>query len=170
MRSHGVQRLADGGLRVTVGASERDALRSLPAQLRPIITGEADTDLAEAVRTRLFPSAYAEPDLDEEFRQLVGSGLADQRIDQLETFSRTLGQGEERHGRWQVDLDADEAHAWLAVVNDTRLTLGALLGITSEQEWEGGPDSDDPASVMLWYLGWLEEELVQALMGSLPDA
>lgn len=165
----GVRRLRDGGLQITIDAAERDALRSLPAQLRPIMSGEADSDLAAAVRARLFPPAYAEPDLDEEFRELVGSGLVDQRMGQLEAFSRTLGEGHESLGRWQVELDADEAHAWLAVVNDTRLTLGALLGITDEGEWEGGPDEDDPASVMLWYLGWLEEELVAALMGSLPD-
>ncbi len=169
MLRHGVRRLPGGGLQVTIDAAERDALRSLPAQLRPIVSGEADTDLAAAVRTRLFPAAYAEPDLDEEFRRLVGSGLVEQRMQQLDAFSRTLAAGRETLGRWQVELGPDEAHAWLAVVNDTRLTLGALLGITDEREWEGGPDEDDPASVMLWYLGWLEEELVRALMGSLPE-
>jgi hypothetical protein len=166
---HGVRRLRGGGLRVTVGAREHEALRSLPAQLRPIVAGDAGTDLADRVRARLYPRAYDEDELDEEYRELVASGLAEQRLEQLETFARTLAAGTIARGRWRVDLDSDEAHAWLAVVNDTRLVLGSLVGITGEEQWAEGPDEDDPASVMLWYLGWLEEELVQALMGSLPE-
>jgi hypothetical protein len=167
---HGVRRQREGGLRITVGSREHEALRSLPPQLRPIVTGEADGDLARSVRSRLYPRAYDDDELDEEYRELIGSGLADQRLEQLETFARTLAAGTHSRGRWRVDLDDDEAHAWLAVVNDTRLVLGSLVGITNEDEWSGGPDEQDPASVMLWYLGWLEEELVQALMGSLPGA
>jgi hypothetical protein len=164
---HGVRRVDEARVRVTVGTGEHDALRSLPPQLRPILAGEADSDLADRVRSRLYPRAYDDDELDAEFRELVGSGLADQRLEQLEVFTRTLAGGTHSRGRWRVDLDPDEAHAWLAVVNDTRLVLGSLLGVTDEDHWSEGPDEDDPASVMLWYLGWLEEELVQALMGSL---
>jgi hypothetical protein len=166
---HGVRRLRTGGLRITLGAREHDALRSLPAQLRPIVTGDADSDVAETIRSRLFPRAYDDDELDAEFRDLVGGGLADQRLEQLDTFSRTLQGGAHVRGRWTIDIDDDEAHAWLAVVNDTRLVLGSLVGISDEEEWSAGPDEQDPASVMLWYLGWLEEELVQSLMHSLPD-
>jgi hypothetical protein len=163
----GVRRLPDGGVRVTIGAEEHRALAALPDQLRPIVAGEADGDLAEAVRGRLFPAAYAEDDLDAEFRSLVGDDLVTGRLAQLDTFDRTVGAATPSLGRVKIDLDADEAAAWLAVVNDTRLTLATVLGITSEDEWQHGPDAEDPASAMLWYLGWLEEELVGALMGSL---
>jgi hypothetical protein len=165
----GVKRLPDGGVRVTVGAQEHAALVALPPQLRPIVAGEADDDLAEAIRGRLFPAAYADAELDAEFRQLAGEDLVTGRIEQLDAFERTLAAGAPVRGKVRIDLDADEAAAWLAVVNDTRLTLGTVLGITAESQWEGGPDPDDPASAMLWYLGWLEEELVAALMGSLDD-
>lgn len=163
----GVKRLPGGGVRVTIGSHEHAALAALPPQLRPIVSGDAEDDLADAVRGRLYPDAYADAELDEEFRALAGEDLVAGRLDQLATFERTLAASEESRGKVRMELDADEAAAWLAVVNDTRLTLGTLLGITEESEWEGGPDPQDPASGMLWYLGWLEEELVQALMSSL---
>jgi hypothetical protein len=47
--------------------------------------------------------------------------------------------------------------------------FAGVVGITSEDQWVEGPDPADPASVLLWYLGWLEESLVEAMMGSLPD-
>jgi hypothetical protein len=163
----GVRRVPGGGVRVTLGPDEHAALAALPPQLRPIVSGEAEDDLAAAVRDRLFPEAYEDSEMEAEFRTLAGADLRSGRLDALDTFARTLAGGREVRGRMRIELDADEAAAWLAVVNDTRLTLGALLGITTESQWEGGPDPGDPASGMLWYLGWLEEELVQALMGSL---
>lgn len=165
MRS--VQRTPDGGVKITLGATEHRALAALPEQLRPLVRGEAGTDLAEAVRERLQPAAYDDAELDEEFRALVGDDLVAGRLDQLDTFARTLAGGQRSRGKVRLTLDPDEAAAWLAVVNDTRLVLGTLLGITSEVQWEEGPDPDDPASGLLWYLGWLEEHLVEALMGSL---
>jgi hypothetical protein len=169
MAARAIRRTADGGLRVTIPAGERDMLASLPRQLRPILTGEVDGDLADAIRRRLFPAAYAEDEAEQEFRELMGSTLLDGRLEQLDTFEATLAAGEEHRASWTVDLDADQAQAWLAVVNDMRLALGRLLGITTEQDWEGAVEEDDPASVMLWYLGVLEEGIVEALMGSLPD-
>jgi hypothetical protein len=163
----GVRR-RDGGVQVTLGADEHTALSALPEQLRPLVRGEAPDALAEAVRGRLFPRAYDEDDLDAEYRDLVGDELVAGRLEQLDTFARTLAAGERTRGRVRIDLDEEEATAWLAVVNDTRLVLGALLGITTEDQWEDGPDTEDPASAMLYYLGWLEESLVEALMGSLP--
>lgn len=162
-----VRRLRGGGVRLSLTRREHAALAALPDQLRPLVTGEAGGDVAAAVRARLFPRAHAEDDLDREYRQLTADDLVAGRLDQLEIFARTLeGTGTAR-GKVHLELDADEAAAWLAVVNDTRLVLAAAIGITTEREWEDDPDPDDPASVLLWYLGWLEEGLVEALMGSL---
>lgn len=146
---------------------ERDLLRALPDQLRPILTGE---ERAEQVRQRLFPPAYDDPVDELEYREMVGPGLVAGRVEALDVFARTLDTGEARLQTWTVELSAEQAAAWLSAVNDARLALGSLLGITSEQQWERGPDRSQPSSVALWYLGWLEEELVTALMGDLPDA
>ncbi len=162
-----VRLLPGGGLRVTLTRREHAALAALPAQLRAVIDGSANTDLAEAVRSRLFPRAYDDDELDAEYRRLVSDELVQGRLDQLDLFESTLQRPLPPRGKVKLDLDPDEASAWLAVVNDTRLLLGAALGITDESHWDGEPDASDPASVLLWYLGWLEESLVTAMMGSL---
>jgi hypothetical protein len=136
-----VRRLPEGGLRLTLSPEEAAALSSLPGQLRPIVEGDAPGDLAEVIRSRFFPAAYDDPELDDEYRSLASEELVRGRIDALDTFERTLAEvGPATRGKVRLDLDADEAAAWLAVVNDTRLALASVLGITSESQWEDGPD------------------------------
>jgi hypothetical protein len=165
MLDHGVRRLPGGGVRVKLGNRERDLLRSVPDQLRPVLTGEVETD----ARKRLFPRAYHDDEADEEYRDLVGESLVAERVERLEAFARTLDEGHEGRLWWSVELSADDAHAWLSALNDARLTLGVLLGITDESQWEQGVDQSNPSAVALAYLGWLQEELLRALMETLPD-
>ena len=163
----GITPARGGGVTVNLSARERDLLRSLPDQLRPQLTGEAE---APPIRARLFSRGYDDEDLEQEYRELVADDIVRQRVDALDVFMSTLEGGTSRLGRWRAELDADQAAAWLSAVNDGRLVLGALLGINDESQWEGGPADDNPASVVLHYLGWVEEELVGALMFSLPEA
>ncbi len=167
-RRSGVRRAADGGVRVTLTSRERDLLRSLAPQLRPILAGEQDLDTAGGwVRERLFPSAYSDP-LDEmEYRELIGDGLARERLAALDAFAATLDGGAEGRLTWSTSLDADQAHAWLSATNDARLTLAMVLGVTDESEWERRPDPEDATTVVLHYLGWLQEQLLAALSGQL---
>jgi len=160
MLGHGVRRRAGGGVRVRLAPRERAALRALPEQLRPLLRGEEGPD---RVRQRLFPRAYDDPEADREFRELVGASIADERLAAIDAFEETLERGEEGRLGWTVDLDADQAAAWLSAINDSRLVLGAVLGIETERQWGDGPDPDEPASVLLYYLGWLQEELLAAL-------
>lgn len=168
-RRHGARRLPGGGLRLVIATVERDALRQLPDQLRAIVDGDATGHQADAQRARLFPAASDDPETDRTFRELVGSSLAEDRVDQLQRFASSLQGGRAAAGDWTVDLDADEAHAWMTVTNDARLVLGNLVGIRSETDWERGPDPTDRRSLLLWWLGWLSEQLVRALMGGLED-
>ena len=96
-------------------------------------------------------------------RELIGSDLVTQRLAAMDVFAESLAGGSSKLGRWVTELDAAAAEAWLSAVNDARLILGELLGITDESDWEGGPTDDNPTSVVMYYLGWLEEELVAAL-------
>lgn len=162
----GVRRLPDGGLRVRLTGRERELLRSLPAQLRPALSGEhGDVEISR----RLYPPAYDDADADAEFRRLIGDDLRDERLRALDTFAASLDGGVSGRLGWSVELDAASADAWLSAVNDARLVLGCLLGISDEGRWETGPDEDSAASVVLYYLGWLQEELVAALLTGLPD-
>lgn len=163
---HGVARLPDGGVRVRLTTRERTLLRSLPEQLRPLVSGEGGP---AAVRERLFPRGYADAEEESEYRDLVGESLAEERVARLEAFAGTLDAGREGRMGWTVELSTDEAHAWLSALNDARLTLGVLLGITEESQWEHRGTDDDPSTVALHYLGWLQEQLLAALMPTLDS-
>jgi len=164
VRRSGVRRTADGGVRVTLTPRERELLRSLAPQLRPIVAGERDLDTAGGwVRERLFPSAYDDP-LDElEYRELVADGLASERLAALDAFAATLDGGSAGRSGWSTTLDPEQAHAWLSATNDARLTLAMVVGVTDESEWERRPNPDDATTVVLHYLGWLQEQLLAAL-------
>lgn len=165
-----VRRLPGGGVRVRLTHREREILRALPQQLRPLLSGEQDLDTAAGwVRERLFPSAYEDP-LDEyDYRELLGTTVPDQRLAAVEDFARTLDGGRLRRLTWTIDLSADEAHAWLSAVNDARLTLAMVVGVTDESVWQRGPDSADPTNIVLHYLGWLQESLLNALTHALDE-
>ena len=162
----GIVGTGDGGVRVRLSQRERELLQSLPDQLRPLLTGDPT---APTVAARLYPPGYDDAKLEEEYRSLIGSDLVTQRMAAMDAFAETLEGGGVTRGRWTAVLDAEAAEAWLSAINDARLIFGELLGITSESDWEAGPADDNPASVVMYYLGWLQEELVAALMGSLPD-
>jgi Domain of unknown function (DUF2017) len=78
---------------------------------------------------------------------------------------RLLNTVPESGGRFE--LTEDDANAWIAAVNDIRLTLGVMLEIGP-----GGPDrlpADHPLAVHFDVYQWLtvlQEYLVLALMGS----
>lgn len=163
---HGVQRLPEGGLRVQLASRERQLLASLPEQLRPILTGDDDP---AGVRDRLFPHAYDDAEQEAEYRELVGDTLLEERLDKLDAFAGTLDAGEEHDETWTLDLSDEDAEAWLSALNDARLALASVVGIEHESDWQAGPDPDNPTAVALWYLGWLQEELLSALRTSPED-
>lgn len=165
-----IRRLPGGGVRVRLSTRERELLASLPAQLRPLLAGEHDLDTpAGPVRGRLFPAAYEDP-LDElEYQELVGTQPTSDRLVAVEDFARSLQGGSARRGWWTRDLDPDEASAWLSALNDARITLAMVVGITDEGQWGRGPDRSDPTSVALFYLGWLQDQLLAALSGALDE-
>lgn len=163
---HGVQRLPGGGLRIQLASRERELLASLPDQLRPILTGEEDPG---QIRARLFPRAYDDPEQEAEYRELVGDTLLEERLEKLDAFSGALDAGEEHDESWTLDLSEEDGEAWLSALNDARLALASIVGIQHESDWEAGPDPEDSTAVALWYLGWLQEELLAALRSSPED-
>ena len=147
-----------GGFELRVLEAERDVLRTLPQQLRMLLTeGASGEDPALA---RLYPPAYLDDtEAAGELDRLTRDELTGQRLAALDTMERTLDASR---------LTEDELSAWLASINDLRLVLGVRLAVTEES----GPDdfAGDPvteASYALYvYLSGLEEEIVEALSGS----
>lgn len=70
-----------------------------------------------------------------------------------------------RGGR--VRLSDEQAHAWLAALNDVRLALGTVLEVTEDMPDELPPD--DPRAPHLGvyhWLTWVQESLIQAVSGT----
>ena len=67
----------------------------------------------------------------------------------------------------QVRLGPEDAQAWLRALNDVRLAIGTVLGITEDYEDELEAASwSDPRSAYLeiyHWLGYLQDSLVRAL-------
>lgn len=164
MSTPGISRTPDG-FEVRIPRAERAVLADLPGFLRAVLRGEVRPELAR----RLFPPASEEPEVEQEYRDLVGDDLREQRLAAVDRFAATLDAGRAQRRLWVVHLDDEEAHAWLSTLNDLRLVLAPLAGVVSEEAWDAGPDAGSPESVMLYHLSWLQEELLAALMSGLPD-
>jgi hypothetical protein len=91
--THGVRRLPDGGFRVRLATRERELLRSLPAQLRPVLSGEQQVGDSGQ---RLFPAAYDDLADEMEYRELVGDSLTQERLAALDRLSRGVAAGSTR--------------------------------------------------------------------------
>ena len=157
------KRVGRDRVRVRLAQDELAVLRGLPEQLRTVLGEDED----EPVNRRLFPPAYldvADIERDVEYRRLMHDDLVSEKLANLDLVTGSLERGSTSVRRWTVELTDEEAAAWLGVINDLRLALGVRLDIT--EDYDGDVDDTDPrapAFHLLSYLGWLEEQLLDAL-------
>jgi len=144
-----VRRTRRGDFEVRLSEGERDLLRSLPVQLRDLL----DTDDPSLVR--LFPPAYLDdPERDAEYQRLMREDLLARHADAL--------------GRLEATADAtrlaeDELLAWMRALNSLRLVLGTRLDVSEDLHTLPDDDPRAPTFAVYSYLGWLEEQVVDAL-------
>jgi hypothetical protein len=129
------------------------------------IDPEATTPADPALR-RLLPDAYADdPDASAQFRRFTEMDLRTQKAAHAQRVLDDL----ERLGP-EVMIAGEAIPAWLGFLNDTRLTLGARIGITEENHDEllSLTDADPRAGLYQVYdwLTFLQESLVQTLLPS----
>jgi Domain of unknown function (DUF2017) len=157
------KRVGGDRVRLRLAHDEVAVLRGLPDQLRSVLAEGED----EPVNQRLFPPAYldvADIEQDSEYHRLMHDDLVSEKLANLDLVTDTLARGTTSVRRWTVELTEEEATAWLGVLNDLRLALGVRLDIT--EDYDGEVDDADPrapAFRLLSYLGWLEEQLLDAL-------
>jgi hypothetical protein len=155
--------VSGGRVRANLAYEELELLRNLPDELRTVL----DAGAADTANERLFPPAYLQPedaDAADEYRRLMHEELLANKRAAGELLTESLGRASRHGSRWQVDLSEEEAMAWLGVLNDIRLTLGVRLEI--KEDLDGEIDESDPRAPglrLLYYLGWLEENLLEAL-------
>jgi len=120
---------------------------------------------------RLLPSAHRQdPALAAEFRRLTEYGLRERKAANLATAISAL-QGADGD---KVIVDIQQAQAMVVALTDVRLLLGERLGLRTEEDADdlqdrlGAASRDDPQLYLAAYydfLTWLQESLIQALMG-----
>ena len=192
--TEGFQPRRRGGAVATFSGFEADLLRSLASQLIELLRNEAavpdERDPMEAmfdfsgpvvepddpVLARLFPTAYRDDDeAAGEFRRYTETqlrtgkaGTAGTVIDMLEEAGLPPELDEDGL-TIDVELDQDQALAWMKTITDMRLALATRLGIEEDDEefWEELPDDDPRTHVHDIYdwLAYLQETLVRALGG-----
>jgi hypothetical protein len=181
------------GVSARFTAGEAEILRSLVAQVADLVGGpgaaqappadepeatggDMPLDLAaifamdapaappeDPVLARLLPDAYGDdPEAAGEFRRYTEHGLRSGKVAAAQTVLATLPAAGGR-----VRLSAGDAEAWLRSLNDVRLALGVVLGITDDYEREFGDlTPGDPREAYLHvydFLTFLQETLVRAL-------
>ena len=128
----------------------------------------------DPARDRLFPRAYLDPteeQAEQQWQELVYPDLLQGRLATSNGSPAPSTGRDGRKDRVVVHLDPDDVQAWLGVLNDARLALGTRIGVTDETDLTE-LDPDDPNTPVLAAYGWLtylEGELVETLLGTLPD-
>jgi hypothetical protein len=143
---------------------EEAAAGELPPDVAAILgSGGPAAPPEDPVLARLLPDAYGDdPEAAGEFRRYTEQGLRSGKVAAARTVLATLPSGGGR-----VRLSAGDAEAWLRSLNDVRLALGVVLGITEDYEREFRElDPGDPRQAYLHvydFLTFLQETLVRAL-------
>jgi hypothetical protein len=117
----------------------------------------------DPVLARLLPDGYRDdPEAAGEFRRYTEQGLRSGKVAAAQTVLDTLPAG-----GGHVRLRPEDAQAWLRALNDVRLAIGTVLGITEDYEDEMEAASwADPRSAYLevyHWLGYVQDSLVRAL-------
>ena len=145
-----IHRAADGELRLRLPMEERLVLRGVAARTR-----ERLRDDDPALR-RLFPPAYDDAELEDEYRELTRGQLTSEREQALELLEATVD---------NTGLSPGEADSWLRALNDVRLVLGTELDVTEDLDWNALDPNDArlPGLSLYAYVSWIQEQLVEAL-------
>jgi hypothetical protein len=155
-----------------VSLAAEDQVRGASAGLEKL--DEADSeDLIDRdpALDRLLPTAHRGDDqIAAEFRRLTEEGLRQRKSANLDmSLGRLVAADGER-----LELDGEQAAAFLMALTDVRLLLGERMGMRTEEDAEalqaamGTIADDEPigyAMAVYDFLTWLQESLTLALMG-----
>jgi hypothetical protein len=143
-----------GGIDVDLTEDEREFLSGL----LEVLAGIRASDDDPAARRLRVPVYLDDPESNEEWWRLMEGELNAGRSADRSVFERTITEAGRRH------LSVDEANAFLRVLNEGRLALGARFGVEVEEDHDRLPE--DRREVMD-YLGWLLEDLTVELSRTL---
>jgi len=184
--TEGFKRHGDHYYIAEFGESEKEVLLNLCEQIIELLAERTDHGHEDPLAAMVGITSHDSPPDDEVLHRLLPNAYSDQ-VDAAE-FRRytesTLRQKKQAHAISMrihlkssddgiVDLDHDNANAWLGAINDIRLALGVRLKVekrTQEELELLAPD--DPLrgvyGVYTW-LGWLQGTLLESLFNDADD-
>lgn len=142
-----------GGVEVDLSGNERSFLTGVLDVLMSLPRSGDDP----ATRRLRVPVYLDDPDSNEEWWRLMGEELNAARIADRRVFQRAITEVPCR-------LSEEEANAFLRVLNEGRLALGARFGLEVEEDHDRLPEEQRD---IMDYLGWLLEDLTSELSRSL---
>jgi Domain of unknown function (DUF2017) len=143
-----------GGIEVDLTEDEKVFLSGL-LDLLAGIPAAADEPASRRLRVPVY---LDDPEANEEWWRLMEGELAASRNSDRRVFQHVLSE----RGRRQ--LSNEEADAFLRVLNEGRLALGARFGLEVEEDHDELPEEQRD---IMDYLGWLLEDLTSELSRSL---
>jgi hypothetical protein len=146
------------GIEMSFDPEEVQVLSDLPRVLAGL--GDPSDDPGAA---RLSPHAYRDDDeADAEWRRYAGGELQTARSADRSAFQMVV----QAAGEGPVVISVEEAGAFLRVVNEVRLVLGARWGLEAATDYD---DLRPEARDVLGHLGWVVEDLAEVLTRRLDD-
>ena len=100
------------------------------------------------------------PELEEEYRRLMGDDILRRKLDALEAVEATAS---------ETEMSEEQVTAWLSAIHDLRLVLGTSLDVQEDLDFgEIDPTSPDAPTYALYeFLTVVEYQIVEALTASL---
>jgi hypothetical protein len=143
-----IRRQRDGRYRLRLDPAVRSLLKSVPAQLLPILGSD------DPMMRRLYPPAYVGED-----NARVGGVLENHHRQALETLIQTAE---------AETLSAEELNGWLAAVGTIRLVLGTRLDVSEDMAEPEGDDPRLPEFALYQLLSVIQEAIIEVLAADLP--
>jgi hypothetical protein len=133
-------------------------MRMFLGDVLPMLAAIGDSKDDPAAQRLQVPVYLDDTDSNDEWWRLMGPDLDAARQADRRVFKRTIESDE------PLTLSDDEADSLLRVLNESRLALGARMGVEVEEDYEGL--SEDSRTVLA-YLGAILEDLTEELSGRL---
>lgn len=152
--SHNRFRYRANKIVVDLPAEEREFLSDVLDLLAAIPTTGDDP----ATRRLQVPVYLDDPEANSEWWLFMGEELSIARATDRNVYRRVM----ETEGK--LELTTEEADAFLRVLNEGRLALGARFGLEVEDDHDRLPEEQRQ---VLDFLGWVLEEMTAALTSAL---
>jgi len=142
------------GIKATFSPAERVFL----SDVLPLLA-EVGQEADDPAASRLHVPVYLDdPEANDEWWRLMGKELDDARREDRAVYRKVIAADD------GIVLDDEQANAFLRVLNEGRLVLGARMGVEVESDHY---ELSEHARQVLDYLGWVLEELTEILSRSL---